>query len=756
MLEMEPPTAPALAIPKASAPAKLPAATIPPSFPQAAGPDDPHNDDNDLWTLDLSLNRPAPTARSPPAVHKAARPTPTRAISQSPNAIRAADRRRHKGRALVGRKVQDATREGTVTGFTEGTGSTVLALETSETYTVEWSATPQDSSSEEVSWSRLKLLLAATGTASWLQALPAEPGTIMFPNSAGEWQPGTVQMKGKGAWINKVKIQPLPMTALRARPQPHAPQGLSDPSLGTVQWVPLANLRPRVPEMLGRAARAQSARHIQQRWTEFWTPEQRRMGRTGGVTLFPAGIARDIVDQYPGPATGSKRNWSQMQAQSQPLVHPWNDSPAEELLQMQHLRKHIAQQAALTDRQRDRTAATVTRSQPDPTALISHSRPAFSAATATIQAGGGGGGGTMPGWQIQQMAAGLPDHEDEAEEQALAEIETNAAFKSDNYAKAWARFCAWNNRKGYALMRSRSFPSEIIPFFSEDRLRKYAAYLLVNYSLGSLGPIQSALNHHYEYHGCGRPWQGRRLRRYSNAFATARTARNIAEGKRVLSGRVAIPVAAVKWAFNLLDGFSDAELAQNAEHRTKYARLTICLIMIVFIIRAGTMGAIESDADIYFNRHGQLVFVARSVKRRDTAQPIHRVLAPPKPEHGPGHYRARLFAIIRRAKRLQISLNILRDGDSASTEINSWIDEVWPASILDTPVGGYVASHSFRKTGATGATAALIVVEWLRKWGMWLSVASFELYIKECEESYMTDGVLFEQLFDFLPKHTRG
>ena len=81
---------------------------------------------------------------------------------------------------------------------------------------------------------------------------------------------------------------------------------------------------------------------------------------------------------------------------------------------------------------------------------------------------------------------------------------------------------------------------------------------------------------------------------------------------------------------------------------------------------------------------------------------------------------------------------------------------MWPASILDTPVGGYVASHSFRKTGATGATAALIVVEWLRKWGMWLSVASFELYIKECEESYMTDGVLFEQLFDFLPKHTRG
>ena len=305
------------------------------------------------------------------------------------------------------------------------------------------------------------------------------------------------------------------------------------------------------------------------------------------------------------------------------------------------------------------------------------------------------------------------------------------------------------DRQYYPRIPSKVKPGVSLPFFCLDAVQRYTSWLLVEYRMATLDPVATALNNYYESHGYGRPWQGQRLKRWSEAYRLARERIARENGEKGAGLRENIQETGVKHLFDVAEYAGGNDLA----------RLFNAITMIIFFFRANTMGAMEAEDDIYFDEHsGEIVFKVRALKGRHLAVPILKRLPPvnkletaTREWNGkPKHYRDRYFDLLRRVKSEGVKLNIYTNRLTAAGQINSYIADLFPPGLLGLRDGSFVSSHSLRKTGAVAAARTLCEFNnAIRPWGHWKSVTSAERYV--ADELYVV-GVVADELFDFLPR----
>ena len=240
-----------------------------------------------------------------------------------------------------------------------------------------------------------------------------------------------------------------------------------------------------------------------------------------------------------------------------------------------------------------------------------------------------------------------------------------------SYSREWQRFCDWDAASGNSLVASRTKLNEAIPYFSLNRLRGFAGYLLEWYGRANLLSYQSAINFYYQNHGYAKPWTGGRCRRLCNAYTTAREARARANGEKGGGLREEICETAVQWMLSNADSQTDP---------IRRGRMLVVLIMILGFFRANTIGALESEDDIAFDQLGNLRIIIRALKGHKLAAPnIMTIVAVPEhtnrsraSEGRPLHARTQLFESIRKAKAEGIALNLCRSASSAHDQITDW------------------------------------------------------------------------------------
>ena len=387
--------------------------------------------------------------------------------------------------------------------------------------------------------------------------------------------------------------------------------------------------------------------------------------------------------------------------------------------------------------------------------------------TAATDAIAAAGGADMPGRpelycteqldHITQQQSAMFEAQRNATRMAITEIDMY-----DNpvgsYSREWQRFCDWDAASGNSLVASRTKLNEAIPYFSLNRLRGFAGYLLEWYGRANLLSYQSAINFYYQNHGYAKPWTGGRCRRLCNAYTTAREARARANGEKGGGLREEICETAVQWMLSNADSQTDP---------IRRGRMLVVLIMILGFFRANTIGALESEDDIAFDQLGNLRIIIRALKGHKLAAPnIMTIVAVPEhtnrsraSEGRPLHARTQLFESIRKAKAEGIALNLCRSASSAHDQITDWFspadgkgENLLPESIANLREGGFHSSHSGRRTGASGAAnSGTAFKEGIKVHGGWKSTSSAELY---CNEDYKVqhNGVI-RQLFDFLKRN---
>ena len=138
--------------------------------------------------------------------------------------------------------------------------------------------------------------------------------------------------------------------------------------------------------------------------------------------------------------------------------------------------------------------------------------------------------------------------------------------------------------------------------------------------------------------------------------------------------------------------------------------------MIIVFFRANTMGAMEEEDDIDFDKHsGEIIFKVRALKGRHLAVPILKRLPPVKQlekvsqeQNGkPKHYRDRYFDMLRRVNAKGVRLNIYTSHLTVVGQINEYITKLFPDGLLGLREGSFISSHCFRKTGVVAAARTL-------------------------------------------------
>ena len=339
---------------------------------------------------------------------------------------------------------------------------------------------------------------------------------------------------------------------------------------------------------------------------------------------------------------------------------------------------------------------------------------------------------------------------------SVSEIEEFDSPVGTNAQRDWNKYVDWDAACGFALIPSRTAPGEAIPYFGLNRLRGFAGYLLEWFGRANLNAYQSAINLYYQQHGYNRPWIGLRFTRFAKAYAAAREARARSNGEKGGGLREEIRETALEWMLSTVD---------NCQDPIRRGRLLIVLIMVLGFFRANTIGAFESEQDISFDRMGNLQIVMRALKGHKLAAPIIKsIISVPahvtkhRASRGlPVHARAALFESIRKAKDQGVRLNLCISSSTAHDEITDWFepkrgDNLIPPDIANLRDGGFHASHSGRRTGASGAAASgTAFKEGIKPHGGWKTSASAELYVND-DYQVQKDGVV-RQLFDFLPRN---
>ena len=293
------------------------------------------------------------------------------------------------------------------------------------------------------------------------------------------------------------------------------------------------------------------------------------------------------------------------------------------------------------------------------------------------------------------------------------------------------------------------------PDFTVELLEKYGGWLLDNFKKGSLAHAQAAINYYYAKAGIKSPWLGREFCRASTKYAEARFELMVENGEFVsgqdpLGSRVAVHEDILLWILE----FGES-LAMNDPRRSK---ISIILIGYLFLLRASSLFFEEGDVRFIRDADGKiasLIVDSTCVKTLAKGKKHQRRCPAPREAFGPGHPRARIFAMVESALEFGDIFSIVSSSGSAAATVSKWMIDLIPADISALIEGTKITSHSLRKAGASAMVALLIDLKTrVMPWGRWKSISSAEKYIDEayyvtsfsggCFGWFMPAGATFE------------
>jgi len=351
------------------------------------------------------------------------------------------------------------------------------------------------------------------------------------------------------------------------------------------------------------------------------------------------------------------------------------------------------------------------------------------------------------------------------DEQRLAsQLSSNANVNrktSDKYDRLWTvftKFCEtrrWNPRE-----------------FSENLAFFFTVFMMAAISpqgryICSIDHYFTALNHNFALEKIGdpphTPWRGDFIAGLKRSFHLTQTQRCAAAGMQCPELRVALSLPLVKLTLgmNILTQVNGNMVTRRRDYGIKVAWFAIFYLMLQYWFRADTLGAMQNSRtadgsnwvrDVVRRHDGGRGFLVRSLKGVKLLHPIWMDLPPALPN---SKQRQTAEAIIDAGlaefdpltgEPLMGPFLLGGSPDKAATRISSAMVKyitgpsespvtvvvngvtVQPISFL--PPGTFIASHSWRKTGAS-ANAASPRCNWnsIMKWGGWASAKNAERYV---------------------------